>query len=80
MADYLLTEVQVSSDEKFENIEVIDSVLKVDLDFINDYDSVRDDVGFYRLGKRSCLQITFVFWRVITRPWSLFSKSIQIFQ
>ena len=68
MADYLLIEVQVSSDEEFENIEVIDSILKADLDFINDYDSVRDDVGFYRLWKRSCLQITFFFWRVITRP------------
>lgn len=36
MADYLLTKVEVSSDEEFENKEVMNSISKADLDFIND--------------------------------------------
>lgn len=36
MAVYLLIEVELSSDEEFENTKVIDSISKADLDFIND--------------------------------------------
>ena len=45
MADDLLTDVKLSSDWEFENTEVIGSMSKADLDFINDDDS---DIDFYR--------------------------------
>ena len=64
MADYLLTKVEVSSDEEFENKEVMNSISKADLGFINNDDSVGDDIDFYRVGKKSRIQI----WRLITRP------------
>ena len=35
MADDLLTDVKLSSDWEFENTEVIGSISKADLDFIN---------------------------------------------
>ena len=64
MADYLLTKVEVSSDKEFENKEVMNSISKADLDFINNDDNVGDDIDFYRVGKKSRIQI----WRLITRP------------
>ena len=74
MADYLLTKVEVSSDEEFENKEVMNSISKADLDFINDDDSVGDDIDFYRVGRKSRLQIWRLITRPITRPWPLFSR------
>ena len=47
MADYLLTDVDVSSDEEFQDDEIIDPITQADLDFINDNDSDFGDVGFY---------------------------------
>ena len=47
MADYLLTEVDVSSNEKFQDDEIIDPITQADLDFINDDDSDVDDVDFH---------------------------------
>ena len=47
MANYLLTEVDVSSDKEFQDDEIIDPITHVDLDFINNGDSDVDDVDFY---------------------------------
>ena len=47
MADYLMTEVDVSSDDEFHDYEIIDPITHADLDFINDGDSNVDDVSFY---------------------------------
>ena len=47
MADYLMTEVDVSSDDEFQDYEIIDPITHADLDFINDGDSNVDDVSFY---------------------------------
>ena len=48
MTEYLLTEVEISSDEEFQDTEKIDLATRSDVDFINhddiDYD---DDVDFY---------------------------------
>ena len=48
MADYLLTEVDVSSDKEFQDDKIIDPITQTDLNFINDDDSDVDDVDFYR--------------------------------
>ena len=48
VADYLLTEVDVSSDKEFENDEIIGPITQADLDFINDDDRDVDEVDFYR--------------------------------
>ena len=55
MADYLLPEVEVSSNEEFENTEVIDSVSTADLDFTNDDVSVGDVPDFYRQANKKLL-------------------------
>ena len=47
MVDYLLTEVDVSSDEEFQDNEIIDPITQADLDFNNDDGSDFDGVGFY---------------------------------
>ena len=47
MADYLLTEVDVASDEEFQDEEIIDPITQADLGFINDDYSNVDDVDFY---------------------------------
>ena len=47
MADYLLTEVDVASDEEFQDEEIIDPITQADLVFINDDYSNVDDVDFY---------------------------------
>ena len=52
MADDLLTDVKLSSDWEFENTEVIGSISKADLDFINDDDS---DIDFYRQANKKLL-------------------------
>ena len=44
MADYLLTDIDVSSDKEFQYDEIIDTITYADLDFINDDDSNVDDV------------------------------------
>ena len=52
MADDLLTDVKLSSDWEFENTEVIGSISKADLDFINNDDS---DIDFYRQANKKLL-------------------------
>ena len=47
MADYLLTEADVPSDEEFQDDEIIDPITQADLGFINDDYSNVDDVDFY---------------------------------
>ena len=47
MADYLLTEVDVSSDKEFQDDQIIDPITQAHLNFINDDDSDVDDVDFY---------------------------------
>ena len=47
MFDFLLTKVDVSSDEEFQDDELIDPITQADLDFINHDDSNVDDVDFY---------------------------------
>ena len=47
MANYLLTEVDVSSEKEFQDDEIIDPITHVDLDFINNGDSDVDDADFY---------------------------------
>ena len=47
MADYLLTEVDVSSVKEFQDDQIIDPITQADLNFINDDDSDVDDVDFY---------------------------------
>ena len=44
MADYLLTEIDVSSNKEFQDDEIIDTITHADLDFINDDDSNVDGV------------------------------------
>ena len=47
MIDYLLTEADVSSDEEFQDDEIINLITQADMDFINDDKSDVDNVGFY---------------------------------
>ena len=47
MADYILTEVDVSSGKESQDDEIIDPITQADLDFINDDDSDIDDVDLY---------------------------------
>ena len=47
MDDYLLTKVDVSPDEEFQDDKIIDPITQANLDFINDDDSNVDDVNFY---------------------------------
>ena len=47
MADYLLIEVDVSSDGEFQDDEIIDPITQVDLDFVNEDNSDADDFDFY---------------------------------
>ena len=47
MDDYLLTNIDVSPDEEFQDDKIIDPIIQADLDFINDDDSNVDDVNFY---------------------------------
>ena len=44
MADYLLTEIDVSSNKEFQDDEIIDTITHADLDFINGDDSNVDGV------------------------------------
>ena len=47
MDDYLLSEEYVSSDEEFQDDELIDPITQAGLDFINDDDSDVDDTDIY---------------------------------
>ena len=54
MADYLLTEAEVS-DDGLEDGELIEPISKEDLGFINDDDSDHGDVNFYRMTDKKLL-------------------------
>ena len=52
MDDYLLSEEYVSSDEEFQDDELIDPITQAGLDFINDDDSDVDDTDIYCSSKK----------------------------